>query len=610
MRAAVQASDLSGQLRIDAAVLRPLHAALARGEIEVTVTGLARADSGRFRRVHEVERLAALLEAGADAVADAAYLAQVVPLVERHVRFATTGRINGCQVQRAGLSLGPRVLTLAVLRDSAGVARLACATDDECFWARRAAGDGDWLDSPTLETGDVLEQLRAANILGAAPAALALDAAALAAEVVQTVSRSRAVPRRPSGPRDRTVAGTSASPGRAAGLARLGAPQADSAGAVVITSGLDVQDAPCLLSASAIVATGGGILSHLGLLAVESGTPALVIDGHWLERPNGERVLAFAAQSFAEVVRERAGLTLVERRDLRETLDEIHDGDLVVVDADLASLTVLGRDPDALVLFETLRQHAGASRDLDQAGADDVLVERGHYLRTRHQLIKALGRIRGPALMRFAADEILLGPAWLESTHAVQAGSELLRHMADSPASGDVVREEIQAIAARVAVRVREARANAMSLLARAHTFHDALALRLNVSRSAAQLQRLAGQLEACGLDARVIGGGDGGDLDALVLQRVRVLRDAAAERVLRPVRTGCVRRSLEQVALADDLLGTPRRPRAVVERMRSALDAEAQEACRPAVGAPGAVQRVRRDRSRAAGRRQGRQPR
>ena len=51
--------------------------------------------------MHEVEKFVALLESEPDTIAAAAHLAQVVPLVERHVRFRTSGSLNGFPVEHA-----------------------------------------------------------------------------------------------------------------------------------------------------------------------------------------------------------------------------------------------------------------------------------------------------------------------------------------------------------------------------------------------------------------------------------------------------------------------------------------------------------------------------
>ena len=62
----VDRADLQGQLGLDAKVLAPLRAAIARGEIAGAPSGLERRPAARFVRVHEAEKFAALIESDAD----------------------------------------------------------------------------------------------------------------------------------------------------------------------------------------------------------------------------------------------------------------------------------------------------------------------------------------------------------------------------------------------------------------------------------------------------------------------------------------------------------------------------------------------------------------
>ncbi len=555
----VHAEDLEGQLSLDHKVLAPLRSALGRGEVVSTPSGLERCHASCFERMHEVDRLAAILESDPARVAQAAHLAQVVPLIERHVRFRTSGSINGYAVQHARVSLGSSVLAFYVLRDGMGMARLACAADDEFLWRRRTGETEAWTDSGDLEEEDVLGLLRRGNVLGAAPDPIAIDAASLTDELRRTFG----VPRSSSSPRpfegERVASGVSASPGRAAGVARLGAARRsprDLQGAVLVAAGLDPKDAPCLFNAAAVVATGGGILSHLGLLAVESGKPAVILDARWDVSVKGESVLTFKTQAYEILEHERGPYRLVERHHLREIEHEIHDGDLVTVDADQATLTLLGRDATTLALHEALRQHATASHRLERAGEDAVLVERGHHLRTRHQVEKVIARVSDPALVRFAVEEILLGPAWAGTTRALRDGVSLLRLLAGRAASADAALASVRHVTMRLAGRVREARAQATQHIPAAATVHDVLALRLAVLRLHETLRRITAALEDGGLDAGVVGAGDQDDLNLLAVQRLVELREDLAQSLGDGTRAGGRRARVDQLRRVDEVLG------------------------------------------------------
>jgi pyruvate,water dikinase len=555
----VDRGDLQGQLALDAKVLAPLRAALHREEIVSVPSGLRRRPSSCFARVHEVETFVALLESGADPIAAAAHLAQVVPLIERHVRFGASGSLNGFPVERARVPLGETAVTLYALRDAIGMPRLACATEDEFWWKRRERDGDDWQESPGLTAEAVMTLFRRHNVLGAAPEPLAMDAASLASELRRSFHVPRAAASRAHLEGERVAVGVSASPGRAAGVARLGAEHRDARdlqGAVLVAAGLDPKDAPCLMSVAAVVATGGGILSHLGLLAVESDKPALVVNGRWDVTARGETVLTFATEECDSRERRIGAYRLVERHRVRQTSHEIHDGDLVVVDADLGTLTLLGRDPVTLALHEALRQHAAASGRLERAGEHEVLEARGHHLRTRHQAEKIVARISTPALVRFAVEEILLAPAWSATDLALRDGVALLRQLSTREATADATRAAARDVTTRLAGRVKEARAQATQLIPAAATAHDVLALRLSVLRLHDTLTRVAAALEGGGLDADIVPAGGQQDLDALACRRLLDLRAELARSLGDERRAGGRRARMVQLARIEEALG------------------------------------------------------
>jgi phosphohistidine swiveling domain-containing protein len=555
----VSRDDLRGQLALDATILAPVRAALSRGEIASYPTGLRRRPAPCFERVHEAEKFVALVDADDDAMGAAAHLAQVVPLIERHVRFRPSGSLNGFPVERARVPLGEAVLTLYALRDGMGMARLACAIESEFWWRRRENQWDDWEESAGLTAEAVMALLRRHNVLGAAPEPLAMEAAALADELRRTfrVPRAAATPVHVAG--ERVAEGVSASPGRAAGVARLGAERRearDLQGAVLVAAGLDPRDAPCLMSVAAIVATGGGILSHLGLLAVESGRPAVIVDGRWDTTARGETVLTFTTEEHDSRERVVGSYRLAERHRVREVGHEIHDGDLVVVDADLGTLTLLGRDPSTLALHEALRQHAAASERLEQAGEDEVLVARGHHLRTRHQLEKVVARVSTPAVVRFAVEEILLAPAWSATELALCDGVALLRQLSAREPTADAARAATRNVTMRLAGRVKEARAQATQHIPMAATAHDVLALRLSVLRLHETLARIAAALEGGGLDAGVVSAGGQQDLDGLVCRRLLDLRVELARSLGDERRAGGRQARMVQLARVEEALG------------------------------------------------------
>ncbi len=314
---------------------------------------------------------------------------------------------------------------------------------------------------------------------------------------------------------------------------------------------------------AAVVATGGGILSHLGLLAVESGKPAIIINGRWETTARGEPVLTFTTEEYDSRERHIGPYRLVERSRQREIAHEIHDGDVVVVDASQGTLTLLGHDASTLALHEALRQHAAASERLERAGEDEALVARGHHLRTRHQVEKAAARVSEPAVVRFAVEEILLAPAWSATDRALGDGVALLRQLTAREATSDAARTAMRNVTTRLAGRVREARAQATLHIPAAATAHDVLALRLAVLRLHDTLTRIATALEEGGLDAGIVSASGQQDLDAVACKRLLELRGELARSVGGESPRGGRQARMVQLGRIEEVLGivTPGSP-------------------------------------------------
>lgn len=569
------------QLELERDLLGPLRAAVARGEVHEEPGGLKASSPEFFERQHEASWFAELLAGDATRIARAARVARLVSALQRHLRFQTTGTVNGYEVQRASLPLSGQTIALHVLRDAAGVARLAFATFDEILYRIRDGPSNPWRENAVLDAEVLEARLRRNNVpvslleLGEADA----EAEALR-ETFQQPNPYEASPRLPG---ERLVAGIPAAPGRATGLARLGLAgrePGDVDGAILVTASLRPEDAPFLLRAAGVVSTSGGVLSHAGLLAMQFGKPALVAGGRW-EEAAGEPPSVVCIRVEADEVTARTGpLKVVENRNRREREDRIREGDLVIVDADAGVLGILGRDRDALALHDGLRQLVSATRRLPAATSDDeILILRGRRLRARHELERLLGRMQDPVLAHHAVRELLVGEA------AASGGdpADLLRTLLANAAVGEAARAALRAIAQDLTRRHTAGHEVAARVLPLSQDAYEILALRRDVVRIRERLGAAASCIALCGTGQGPLAPEDF-DLDALAAARLLTLRDQLAERVVReeasagPLR--CVRHLLHQMGRLDAVLETPaavREPLARLERRLSEDDKAAR---------------------------------
>ena len=537
------ASDLSGQFAFREQVLGPIRRALERGEVVVTQSGLARRAAVVFERTHEVDHLATLLESGPARTVEGVRLAGVVALLDRHVRFSTTGSLNGYDVQRANVSTGADQLTVFALRDGDGIARLACATADDYLWRSRADESAEWTQSACCDVDWVVDRLRRANILGPVPMMETDAPTALHDDLRRLFGVPRPAPPTQDRAGGQTIRGMTASPGRAAGLARLlaGRWRRDAlAGAILVAPRLDPGDAPCLFESAGIAATGGGILSHLGLLAVESGKPALIVEATWEQLPGGEPVVRFTTLEYEKQEHEWHGYRLQTWHRVRETSGSIRDGDLVVIDGGAGTLMTLGHDQIALALHDSLGQSAAASLGVSRAtDPNDLLALRGHHLRAKHQLEKVIGRVRTPALAAFAVDEVLGHLADTERDIAPVDCTAALTWLVSNPIVGNAAADAIRWAVSSLSARVREARAAALTAIPASRTCHDVLALRLQAVRVGDAFGRVVSALDTYAPDATAIDRADRAELDRCAVGRLRVLGDELAGSLSDPDRDG-----------------------------------------------------------------------
>ncbi|MDM7917247.1 MAG: PEP/pyruvate-binding domain-containing protein, partial [Candidatus Eisenbacteria bacterium] len=252
-----------------------------------------------------------------------------------------------------------------------------------------------------------------------------------------------------STPGARLLAGTIVSGGRAAGLARFGTTgrkPADLDGAILVSATLRPEDNTFLYRASGIVSTGGAILSHAGLLALQFRKPALLVPGEPRLDSGGSWSLPFERFEEEETVSEVRGVPIRARSRRSLGQDRLREGDLLVLDAESGTLEVLGQDPDALALRAALSTLADCERRLGSAADEAELLEiRGRRLRARHQLGRLLDRIEDPRLAVFAIDEI--GRIAPEDAALASSRGALLRNLLANPRVGAAAGQRIGAVA-------------------------------------------------------------------------------------------------------------------------------------------------------------------
>lgn len=574
----VDAGLLPGQLRLERQLLRPLRDAVARGQLVAAEDGLRARPPELFERWHEAEAFARVLAAGD--VAGAAALARLVAPLERVLRFRATGRVNGHEVQRARLALRGEAVGLRVLRDAGGIIRLAVFARGDVLGRRRADTSLPWETTWSSDPAELLGLLRRNNYLppGAEPGEVPV---AEAAEILAWFRQPRAAQGPRPLPGERFLQGFRASPGRAVGRALFGTKgrePADFDSAVLVAPSVRPEDNTYLYHARGIVSTGGGILSHAGLIAAQFRKPALVVTGKWQREPGGSSVLLYRAPEYREERRVVEGCEVVLFRDWREREHRLREGDLVALDAVQGTLRVLGQERDALALDDELWRLGEAGRRLVRAcDPPEILVLRGDRVRAAHHVSRILARLEDPALARHAAHELVAGDALggeaVSRDERAELVSRLLRNPAVGEAACEYVVELVQELRARHAAVLDEAR----RLLPAAASTHEVLARRLDTLRIGRALDEAVASSRTPGVgppaeEARAAAG-----IDRLAAHRLRELRAARLRELSRaPAHDVRVRHLHRQVERLDRLLACPGEPEIRRARARLAEEDEA----------------------------------
>jgi phosphohistidine swiveling domain-containing protein len=535
------------QLALERSLLRPLRAAVSRGEVLEGRTGLAPGSPDLFERRHEAACFAELLDADTATVLHASQIARLASALEKHLRFQTTGSVNGYDVQRATLPLRGETVTLFVLRDGASVIRLAFYSLDGTPYRTREEASGPWRDNVLFDPEHFAEFLRRNNW----PAAW-LEPAAGSADSIASSLRAvfrTANPYEAGGhmPDERIVQGITAAPGHATGFACLGLSGRkpdDVEGAILVAASVRPEDSPLMFRAAGIVSTGGGVLSHAGLLAMQFNKPALVAGGTWEQAPGGAPTVACRRIEYDETVVQSGAFRVVERHHLRERDDCIHEGDILVVDADAGVLRLLGQDRDAHSLHDGIGQLVAASKRLSETGTDpEILLVRGRKLRARRQIEKVLSRMEDPVLARHAVRELLAGDA--AATGGDSAG--LLPILLGNPSTGKAAQSAMHQIAADLIRRHSAETEEASRLIPTSNDAQEILAERRDALKTRDRLEIAVSCLARCGITLERPAP-QAQDLDDLAVTRLRALRNDLADKITNAASPGGRFRSLRHL--------------------------------------------------------------
>lgn len=486
---------------IERNALAPLREAIACGRVEWSGGRLRPAPAEIFALEHEADRFAQLLSDGGEPVLEAIAMSRPLAELERFVEFGTTGYVGGLKVGRARVVVRGGEITVYVARDRHGVIRMGFFTTAGFLFRGRAKAGARWRSNIRHDCGHFWSLLIGANYVTAASAEAPLDSERDLAQLREIAEAVRPADKRAAGAPERILGGMRVAPGRAVGPALFGTEgrqPADLDGAVLVASEVRPTDNPFLFRSAGVISTGGALLSHAALLAIQFGKPAILAQGRWTT--SGHRsALLFSTSVYREIERRTGGYAVCVLELVEERTEELVEEDLVILDADGGTAEVLGQGRDTATLWDNLRLLGEADVRSRAASSDsEVMAARAQQMRARHQIEKVLGRVADPTLAGFAAHELAAG-RMLGGVPAADR-ARLISLLLANPAVAGPVAGKLATIAAGLAEACREAERSARERIPVSLFLYEIVGLRLRYLRSHRVLEGLRATMRACDL--------------------------------------------------------------------------------------------------------------
>jgi hypothetical protein len=476
-----------GQIFLENKLLRYLRKGLSDGEIIATVKGYQRVNEEEFQRVHEAVLFAELLNRRDDDYSSAVVLGKMIMPLEQILKFRITGTLDRFMVESSILPLRGEYLRLYILRDPNGIIRMGLYTRGNLLSKRRHSPEDPWMYNALLSALEFQSLLRE-NHYTVPGSELSVQFQKDDIKFIpdEFPSSSETVIQDPFSS-DRVISGLRASPGRAAGRLLLGIegrlPE-DFDGKILAAASISPDENTYLYHSAGILATGGGILSHAGLIATQFNKPALIISGEWMRDSAGVKYLTYKASEFNIKHQKVNGFNVRTYTDVKEKEYQMRDGDLAVLDADKSSLQVFGQDRDTIGLFEGLKSLGLLNEMISQINDEgELLILRGKKLHIRHQVEKILQRMTDPSLAGYALQEIVVGKLLANDRSTQEERTQLLNYVLQNEKVCETAGNHLLQISNDYEIKFIDAYRNAINIIPDARFLSEIVMVRLNVLR-------------------------------------------------------------------------------------------------------------------------------
>ncbi len=470
-----------GKLYLEKRFLRILRDAIRNGEIHEENGLYVSTHEELFKRISPPELIAELISSNDGLLRSAAITARLILPLERSLSFQTIGNIEHLEVQATKIPLLGENINLCILRCTNRIIRLAAFSHGNGFYKYRKFISDRWINNWSCDAKDLAHMLRKNNYVVpfAKPSEKDIDDTILHVKLELDSGSSYLIDKHYPG--QRIIEGLQASPGKAAGKALLGISSRmpeDFDGAILFSESITPRDNTYLYHSSGIVSTGGGILSHAGLIAIQFKKPAMVIKGEWRKNTGGGLSLLYSQTEYREVQHQAFGFNIITRSDLFEKQYELNDGDLVILEASKGRMLIIGQQRDAMALYDGFKMFGKICVEMSVENSD-ILSLRGRLLKAQYHIEKILERIYDPFLARYAVNEILMGDLIPDVESWKRVKVKLLKILLENENTGEAAGEYLRKIIDEMYGKYTHRFDEVVELISQSNRLNEIISLRL-----------------------------------------------------------------------------------------------------------------------------------
>ncbi|MBI9071320.1 MAG: hypothetical protein JEY94_06960 [Melioribacteraceae bacterium] len=432
-----------GQVYLEKMFLWAFREAIKSGEITKNAGLFFNAANELFVRTNPIELFVNIISGKEGSLEDSVILAKFILPLERTLTFHSIGSIEHMKVQLTKISLLGKSLNLYILRNHNDIINLALFSEGNGIYKHRSFISEKWIYNWSCDVNKFSKVLRQNNYIIPFKEPKSEDISNTITELKYNLSTKIEYVRDAYLQGERIINGLSASPGRTTGKAVLGlssrVPE-DFDDSILVAETISPEDNTFLYHSAGIISTGGGILSHAGLIATQFEKPSIIIEGKWITNTGGNKSIVYNQIEYKEERKKINGMNITIMKDIHEKKYNLNDGDIIVLDANKSILEVLGQDLDTLALYNGFRTYGRMSFRIANSLDENVLPLRGKLLKARHQIEKILSRLKDPIITRFAVHEILIGDLTSGKNADFNERTNLLKIIIANPNTSEAVK--------------------------------------------------------------------------------------------------------------------------------------------------------------------------